>query len=103
MQELAKSITSLSVPSFLYGQDNDRNVVELKNIVVVFDGSHNPVPKTFTIPLKIASQRNTIFLVFKIAEARSPAEMGLGGALENETRKLGIGLRKMTLSYDLEP
>jgi hypothetical protein len=36
MQELAKPITS-----FLYGQDIDRNVLELKNIVVVFDGSHN--------------------------------------------------------------
>lgn len=58
--------------------------------------------RTFVLPKSVATRQDPMLLVFKFTDVRSPAELGLGGPLSKETRKLGIGLRRITLNYSME-
>jgi hypothetical protein len=51
--------------------------------------------KTVTVSEQIATRNNPIQIALHIASPRSPAELGLG----TDTRKLGLGLRTLTLRY----
>ena len=64
------------------------------------DGSQSN--RTFVLPKSVAIRQDPMLLVFKFADVRSLAELGLGGSLRKETRKLGIGLRRITLNYSME-